>query len=120
MFLTLKLYFKSLLYLLVILLSLLLIINILYYNDLISNNIVKYLKIISVIIATFISGFICGNNADNKGYIHGLKLSGIVIIILFIPTLFFKEFKLLTVIYYLIITLSITVGSMVGINKKSK
>lgn len=114
-----KIYFKSILGFILPLLILLLIINTLYFFDYIDNNIIKFLKIIIVIFSSFISGFIRGYNSISKGYISGLKLSGIIILFLFVFCLVLKSLKFSNIIYYLIITLTITFGSMVGINKKS-
>lgn len=114
-----KLYLKSLLWFIILLILLLLFINTLYYFDIINNNIIKYLKILIMLIPSFISGFIRGYNSINKGYINGLKLSGIITAILFIFSLICQEFNLKDIIYYVIIILTITFGSMVGISKKS-
>lgn len=113
-----KIYLKSLLWFIIPLLILLLIANTFYYFDLISNNLMKYLKIIIVLIPSFISGFVRGYYSLTKGYINGLKLSSIIVIILFLSSIILKSFRFATIIYYLIIILTITFGSMVGINKK--
>ena len=70
-----KLYLKSFLWFIIPLLLLLLIINTLYYFDLVNNNVIKYLKILIILIPSFISGLIRGLNSINKGYINGLKLN---------------------------------------------
>lgn len=114
-----KLYLKSFLWFIIPLLLLLLIINTLYYFDLVNNSVIKYLKILIILIPSFISGLIRGLNSINKGYINGLKLSGIIIILFFVFSLIFKEFNIKDLIYYIIICLTITFGSMVGISKKS-
>ncbi len=113
-----KIYSKSLLWFLISLIIILLIINTLYYFDLISNNLVKYFKLISILIPSFLSGLIRGFNSLNKGYLYGLKLSFIIIIVLFIISIILKEFNTLDLLYYLIISLTITFGSMIGINKR--
>lgn len=113
-----KIYLKSLLWFIIPLLILLLILNTFYYFDLISNNIIKYLKIIIILIPSFLTGLTRGYHSLNKGYINGLKLSGIIITFLLIISLILKEFNFTDIIYYIIITLTITFGSMVGINKK--
>lgn len=114
-----KLYLKSFLWFIISLISLLLIINILYYFDIINNNLIKYLKIIIILVSSFLSGLVRGYHSLNKGYINGLKLSGIIIILLFIFSLILKEFNFKDIIYYLIIVLTITFGSMIGISRKT-
>lgn len=111
-------YFKCLLGFMIPLLFMLLLLNTMYYYDIVNNNIVKFLKIFVVVISSFISGIIRGYNSINKGYINGIKLSIIVIITLLIISLILGEFNIKDIIYYIIIALSITFGSMIGINKR--
>lgn len=113
-----KIYLKSLLAFFIPLIIMLLLVNLFYYYDIISNNLIKYLKIIIILISSFIAGYIRGYNSQNKGYINGLKLSLLVIILFFIMSIIFKSVNFTNIIYYLIISLTITFGSMVGINYK--
>lgn len=94
------------------------IINILYYFDIISNNLVKYLKMFLAIFSFFISGVYIGKKSISKGYINGLKLSLIIIILFLILGIIFNNIKLSRIIYYLLIMVSVTFGSMIGISKK--
>ena len=73
------------------------------------------------IISFFIGGIYIGKNSLSKGYINGLKLSLIIVIILFIMSLIFNNLKISRIIYYILTTICITFGSMIGINyiKKS-
>lgn len=116
----LKNYLKGLLFFFIPFIILLLIIHTFYYFDIFSNQIMKYLKIIIILISSLVSGFYIGYTSNNKGYINGLKLSLIIIILFFISNLFIAKFKFITLIYYLIISLVIIIGSMIGINKKEK
>lgn len=95
-----------------------LIINLLYYFDIISNNTVKYIKMILSVISFFIGGIYLGKKSTNKGYINGLKLSGITITIFLILSIIFNNLTLSRILFYLITIISITFGSMIGINKK--
>lgn len=113
-----KTYLKCLLTFIITLLILLSITTILYYFDIINYNLVKYFKIITILLSAFISGLIRGFNSMNKGYINGIKLSGIIIAIIFIFSLILKEFNLSDLLYYIIIILTTTFGAMVGISKK--
>ena len=115
----LKKYLKSFIWFIIPLFLIILIINILYYFDIVDNNLVKYLKIIAILIPSFLSGLIRGYNSQNKGYINGIKLSLIIIIIFFVFSLILKSFNLFDLIYYIIIILTITFGSMVGISRKT-
>lgn len=115
-----KNYLKGILFFFIPLLVLLLIINTFYYFDIFSNNIMKYLKIVIILTSSFLSGFYIGFKSNNKGYINGLKFSLIIIGIFLLSSLLFKGFKFTSIIYYLIIIIVITLGSMLGINKKDK
>lgn len=98
----------------------LLLLSTLYYFNLISTNVVKYLRIIIVIIILFISGYILGKKNDKHGYIEGLKLGGIIIgIIALITLLFFRNsFEIKIVLYYIILLFNTMLGSMIGISNK--
>jgi len=112
-------YLKCLLYFLVPFIFLLAITTLFYYFDILNNNIFKYFKIIILILSCLISGIYIGCKSSSKGYLKGISFSLIIIFIFFIINLFFKEFKWYQIIYYLIIMITTTIGSMIGINKKS-
>lgn len=95
-----------------------LIINIIYYFDIINNNLINYLKMFIAILIFFIAGIYIGKKSESKGYLNGLKLSLIIVIITLLLSIIFNNFKVSKIIYYLIITSCITFGSMIGINKK--
>ena len=96
-----------------------LVINILYYFDIINNNTIRYFKMIVSILCFFIGGIYMGKNSPNKGYIYGLRLSLITIIIFTVMGIIFNNLKLSRLIYFLIVTFCITFGAMLGINKKN-
>ena len=89
-----------------------------YFN--IFSKASSFFKIITLVISIFIGAYQIGKVALKKGYLEGLKF-GIIIILLFllINLLFFKDLQLKNIIYYLIILISSTTGSMLGIQKKS-
>ena len=95
-----------------------LLVNTLYYFDIINNNMVKYFKMIIAIISFFFGGIYIGLHSPNKGYLYGLKESLIMIIILLLSGIVFNSIKPINIIYYLITIICITFGSMIGINKK--
>lgn len=94
-------------------------INILSYFDIISLNVIKYLKILFLILSFFLGGIYMGKNSPNKGYMYGLRLSLLVIIIFLFLGIIFNNLSFTRIIYYLIATFCITFGSMIGINKKT-
>lgn len=81
-------------------------------------------RIIIIIIGAllmFIIGLIIGKKSESKGYLNGLLLSVISILILLIISLIFRfPLNINTLIYYIILILATVFGSMLGINKKTK
>ena len=108
-------YIKSLGLFFIILLALNIIISIFSYFEIINLNITKIFMIISMLLSGLISGIYLGLYSNNKGYLEGIKLS---LIILIIFNLILRNFNCITIIYYIIIILIISIGSMIGINKK--
>ena len=115
-----KLLTQALLYAFIIVLGLTLIITIFSYFNLFNDSTTKIFKLLSIVISVFVSGFIVGKNGLKKGYIEGSKLSVLVISILTIFTLIFKNIKIYTMLYYVIIIISTVFGSMIGSLKKTK
>ena len=113
----LKTFLKSILLIIIGLFISSIIINILYYFDIVGNNVVKYLKMFLSITIFFISGFYIGRNSVSKGYINGIKLSIIMVILFIILGFIFNNIKVLRIVYYLIMTTCITFGAMIGISK---
>ncbi len=95
------------------------ILTILYYFDIINNNIYNIMKMVIVILSLFINAFFLGKNSTKYGLVEGLKLGAIFLIIMFIIKIFTSNsFDIRTVIYSIIILLTTSIGSVIGINKK--
>ena len=94
--------------------------TILYHLSIISNNIYKILELIVPIISLFISSFILGKKVEKKGWLEGLKLGGITILLFLTLASFLynEEFTLKLTIYYIILLLVSASGGMIGINHK--
>lgn len=98
-------------------------ITIFNYFDIMSDKVASIFKIIIPVISLFIGGFYIGKKSLKKGFIEGLKLGLIfsIILILFNFLGLNNSFKLKYILFYLILIISSTLGSMIGINiKKSK
>lgn len=93
-------------------------INTLYYFNLIGDGFYKFLELIVVIGDVFINSFILGKASSKKGYLEGLKFSLVIITLLLVSTLLFASFKVKLLIYYLIISITAVLGSMIGISRK--
>lgn len=96
------------------------ILTIFNYYDIVTNKLFKVIKVLIPSLALFIGGYKVGNNANKKGYIEGIKLSLIVIVILFMFSYlgFNASFSISLILYYIILIISSMLGAMIGINKK--
>lgn len=113
---------KSLSISILLFLILTLFVTTLNYFNILSINGINISKIIIPIISILSGSFYMGTNVKNRGWLEGIKLSSLVILILLIINLliFKNNFAIKNLIYYLIILISSMVGSMIGINKKKK
>ena len=99
------------------------ILTILSYFNIFNDKTVSIFKIIIPIISLFIGGFYIGKNTHEKGWLEGLKLSLLFIILLIIFNLIVYKngLNIKNIIYYLIMSISSIFGSMIGISiKKSE
>lgn len=96
-------------------------ITVLNYFNIFTSNLTNIIKLIIVIVSMFIGAFLLGKKTLKKGYIEGIKYSILFIVLLVIINLLFvKEFNVKSIIYFLIIIISSTFGSMLGIKNKSQ
>lgn len=112
---------KSLIYVFSIMLVGIFIITLLNYIGFFNGKVFSFFEILILIISLFVGGFITGKNSKKKGWLEGIKLSMIIIVLFFIISyLAFKTLpELKTIIYYIIIITSSIIGSMIGINKNN-
>lgn len=114
-------YVNSLIYLFGSLLVLTLVITILDYFNLVGNTFYKISMLFIPIICVCIGGFIIGKNSHAKGYLEGLKLSLILVLLFIIFGLIFKtKFDFTNIIYYIALMTASMLSSMIGINLKKK
>lgn len=115
-------YLKSLAYIIVPILILNVIISILYYFNIINDNVINYLKLLVAAISMLIGGIYIGRESNQKGWLEGIKVGLIVIILFFIISYlaFDQGMNIKTLIYYFILLASSTLGGMIGINKKKR
>lgn len=111
--------FKSIVLWLSLIIIFTLITTILNYFDLLSNNILNILKSIFFIIINIVIGIYNGKNTNEKGYLCGIKLSLVLVFISIILSLLNpNENILLQIVYYIMTSLLIIIGSVIGINLK--
>lgn len=110
----------SLLFIITILCTSLFLLTIFHYFGIIGGKTSAIFKVIFMLISLFIGGFINGQKSKENGWLEGLKLSSVLLLlwiglglILSVASFSFKH-----VLFYLIIVGITTFGSMIGINKK--
>jgi len=109
----------SLLYIIGFMLILTFIGTLFNYIGLLNSSVIKIVKVIIPVLSMFIGGFVIGKRQGKNGWLEGLKLSLIFLIIL---TLFNflglnHSFSVKSIIYYIILTVSTILGSIIGVNK---
>ena len=110
---------QSLLTFFIILLVGTLILTILNYFSILSPKIISILKLILPLSAIFTSGYRIGKQSEKKGYIEGLKIGTIIILIFLTLVLLLDKFTIKSLIYYFILLLTSILSSMIGINQKN-
>ena len=87
-------------------------------NSTITNLILFIFNIISFLVI----GFKEGIKANKKGYMAGLKIGLILLILLYIINIIIarKAFSITMIIYYIILLLVSIFGAMIGISKKKE
>lgn len=97
-------------------------ISTLYYFNILGNKVFTVIELIVPLLSFLIGGIIIGRNSKSKGWLEGLKL-GLILSILFLLISFLGfeiKFEIGNIIYYLIIVIITTFGSMIGINYQKK
>ena len=95
-----------------------LIFTIFNYFNILTDRLNSILKLLIPIISIAISSYILGTKSIKKGYLEGIKLSLIIIIIFILISITFSKFNIKSLIYYLILITTSTLSSMIGINRK--
>lgn len=110
----------SILFIIISLIVLTFILTLFSYFNIFNDKTVSIFKIIIPIISLLIGGYYIGKNSNEKGWLEGLKLSIVFIILLIIFNLiFFKQgINIKNILYYIIMTISTIFGSMIGISMK--
>lgn len=93
-------------------------ITIINYFNIFGVKIVRGLKFILPSVMMVVSSYRLGKMSNKKGYLEGLKLSGIIVLIFFSLVLLLDKFSLKCLLYYGILTLMGVMGSMIGINRR--
>lgn len=96
--------------------------TLLYYFNIISSNIYNIFTLIIPIISLLIGSMFLGKKSDKKGWLEGLKLGSITILLFlcFASIIFKSNFSIKLSIYYIILLLISIVGGMIGINHRKE
>lgn len=94
------------------------IITVFNYINIFSAKSTNIFKLIVLLFSFWMGGFISGKKSIKNGWLEGIKLSSIFILIFILSSLFFHSFHAKNIIFYVLILGSTTLGSMIGINKK--
>ena len=110
----------SIIYIIASLLILTFITTVLSYFNIIGDKTTSLFKIFIPVISLFIGGFNIGSKSNKKGWLEGLKVGLIylVLLIIFDFLAFNNSFEIKNILYYIIIVISGILGSMVGISIK--
>ncbi|MGI6330163.1 MAG: TIGR04086 family membrane protein [Bacilli bacterium] len=116
-----KLYLKTIGYSFLLILILILILTISHYFNLINHNLLDIGKLLILIITLLLGAFQIGRQTNQKGWLAGLKFGmTIIFLFLFFNIIFKFNFSWKLILYYTLILISSTLGSMFGISFKKK
>lgn len=91
------------------------------YFDVINGKVMSICNFMVFIFSMGLGGFVIGKNALKNGWLEGFKIGIIfILIILVFNLIFIHDINMKSVIFYIILIISSTIGSMFGINKKEK
>ncbi len=97
----------------------LLVITTLAHFNVIGYKTVSLISFIYVIALFMFNGFILGKNSERKGYLSGLIIGLLNLTLILILAMIFRSFpEVKSLIYFIILLLSSTLGGMFGINFK--
>lgn len=114
-----KKYLKPTLFVLGGILIYLFALSLLHYAGTLTLKTIGSINFAVAALVSLLAGLRRGKKTSKKGYLEGLKLGGIIVLILFIMNLIlYRSFSLYAFLYYFLILVSTTIGSMIGINLK--
>ena len=114
-------YLKNIGYVFLILLLTNIIVTILNYFNILNGSALNIFSIVTMLLSLFTGGYLTGKKANKKGYLEGIKFGLIIIgiILIFNLLIFRNEFNIISILYYLSLLVTSTIGSMIGIQRKS-
>lgn len=106
-------------YFLISLIIYLIIITTFSYFNILSYKNICIISFIIINILFLINGFKLGKRSESKGYLSGIIMGlSLIILLLFLSIIFKSIPSLKSLIYFLTLIISSTIGGMFGINKR--
>lgn len=109
---------KGILTTIIIFILLSLILTLLDYLSLLNHTAITIGKMIIPLLSIGTGGLMSGKKVNKNGWISGLIIGLTITFIIFILSLIFKDFEIKNLIFFLILIITSTFGSMLGINTK--
>lgn len=89
------------------------------YFNIINGKAITIIQLFICFIAIFMASFKQGKNSNKYGYLEGIKMGSIYLVLFIILNIIFcRLFQLKNYIYYLIIIILSAFGGMIGISRK--
>ena len=112
-------YFLNIGYFLISLLVYLVLVSILASLNILPYKVVSIISFIVICLLFFISGLRAGKNSSKRGYLSGITIGVInILVLLFLGIILRSVPSLKSILYYGILILSSTIGGMLGINTR--
>lgn len=113
----LKTILKPLEYFIIAFISMLLILTLFNYFNILNYKVINLFKFIIPFIAVFIGSIKLGKSISKKGYVEGAKYGAIVSLLFVLSNIIAGEFNFIKIINILIIIVISILGSIIGINR---
>lgn len=94
----------------------------LFYYLLLPSKVTNIFMFSYMTIVFLVFGYARGKKIENRGFIEGLKIGFLfLILLLFFNLIIYQtEFKIIRIIYYMVLVFASVVGATIGINRKKE
>lgn len=93
-----------------------------FYYLLFSTKVTNVFSFVYMVFVFFLFGYKSGKIAENRGFIAGLKIGLLLLLVLFLLNVCIYQtgFQIIREIYYMVLIFSSVVGATIGINRKKE
>lgn len=88
------------------------------YFNIINIKVMEICKIIIPLFSLALGGYIMGKGSEKNGWLEGLKIGLIIVLLIVIGNLIFSKLILKDFIFYILLLMGSMLGGMFGINRK--